>query len=154
MDIEEVVSLPTIASLAPDDALQAIAQLVDFALDQGDLALTTKALDWCDEVESRLTSDSQRIHLDYFRANAWAQRQSTRHADRSAAWAWDQEELQQQVFFLRRARNSAGFDQLPVLRRCQVLTNLANQFDTVGRFIEARMLWSDALTAQPEFWMA
>jgi hypothetical protein len=29
MDTEEVVSLATIATLAPDDALQAIAQLVD-----------------------------------------------------------------------------------------------------------------------------
>lgn len=64
MDIEEVVSLSTIATLPPDDALQAIAQLVDYAHDQGDLALTTKALNWCDEVESRLTLDSQRIHLD------------------------------------------------------------------------------------------
>ena len=154
MDIEEVVSLSTIATLPPDDALQAIAQLVDYAHDQGDLALTTKALNWCDEVESRLTLDSQRIHLDYFRANAWAHRQSTRHADRSAAWAWDQEELQQQVYFLRRARNSPAFDQFPVLGRCQILTNLANQLDTVGRFIEARMLWGDALSAQPEFWMA
>lgn len=154
MNIKEVVSLATTASLAPNDALQAIAQLVDFALDEGDLALAMKALAWCDEVEPRLTSDSQRIHLDYFRANAWAHRQSARHADRTAAWAWDQEELQQQIFFLRRAHNSPAFDQLPVLRRCQVLTNLANQFDTVGRFIEARMLWSKALTAQSEFWMA
>lgn len=70
MDIGEVVPLETIATLAPEDALQAIAQLVDYALDRGDLALTTKALELCDEVESRLTSDRQRIHLDYFRANA------------------------------------------------------------------------------------
>ena len=113
-----------------------------------------RARAWCEETESRLTSDSQQILLDYFRANAWAHRQSTRHSDRSAAWAWDQEELQQQVFFLRRARNSPAFDELPLLRRCQILTNLANQLDTVGRFIEARMLWSKALQENPKFWMA
>ena len=154
MDISEIVSLATLNALAPDDALQVIAQVVDHALDQGDLALTARALGWCDETEVRLTSDNQRILLDYFRANAWAHRQSIRHSDRSAAWAWDQEELQQQVFFLRRARNSAAFDALPRLRRCQVLTNLANQFDTIGRFIEARELWSHALEANPKFWMA
>ncbi|HWH84723.1 MAG TPA: LA2681 family HEPN domain-containing protein [Burkholderiaceae bacterium] len=153
-DIAEVLSLATLDGLPPDDALQAIAQLVDHALDQGDLSLTLRALNWCEQTESRLTSDGQRILLDYFRANAWAHRQGTRHSDRSAAWAWDQEELQQQVFFLRRARNSPAFDELPLLRRCQILTNLANQLDTVGRFIEARMLWSKALRENPKFWMA
>lgn len=43
-DIAEVPSFATLDGLPPDDALQAIAQLVDHALDQGDLALTERAL--------------------------------------------------------------------------------------------------------------
>jgi hypothetical protein len=36
------------------------------------------------------------------------------------------------------ALSSAGFNALHPIRRCQILTNLANQLDTVGHFVEAR----------------
>lgn len=34
------------------------------------------------------------------------------------------------------------------------MTNLANLFDTLGRFVEARAYWSAALTIDSNFWMA
>ncbi|MHA7681880.1 LA2681 family HEPN domain-containing protein [Cupriavidus sp. PET2-C1] len=153
-DIDQILAMDTLDALPPKDGLQAIAQLVDHALDHGDIALNYRALAWCEQIESRLASEKQRVLLDYFRANAWANRQSAHQSNRAAAWAWDQEELQQQVFFLRRARNSPAFEEIHVVRRCQILTNLANQLDTAGRFIESRALWSEALQEQPTFWMA
>lgn len=55
---------------------------------------------------------------------------------------------------LRRALGSPAFESLHVVRRCQILTNLANQLDTAGRFVESRQLWGRALSLQPVFWMA
>jgi hypothetical protein len=137
-----------------NEALTAIGQLVDHANDHADLELVNKVLTWADQLEKRQLSAKQRMLLDYFRANAWAVRQHPRRADLDAAWAWDQEEVKQQIYLLRRAFNTSAIDTLPVLRRCEILTNLANQFDTVGRFIEARMVWGDALRLEPQFWMA
>ncbi|MGH9561028.1 MAG: hypothetical protein ACRD3S_06195 [Terracidiphilus sp.] len=116
-------------ALGDGDALDATAELVDHAFDQGDLDLNARALEWCETLAARALAAADLATLDYFRANIGAHRQQARHSDRTAAWSWDQEELQQQVFFLRRTLNSPAFPELHVVRRCQVLTNLGNQLD-------------------------
>ena len=152
--MQEILVMQTLDGLAPDDALQSISQAIDFAADQGDLELTTRILVWGDQLEPRLELDLQRALLDYFRANAWANRQAAKQAEHGSAWSWDQPELEQQVLLLRRALGSPAFESLHVVRRCQILTNLANQLDTAGRFLESRQLWGRALSLQPVFWMA
>lgn len=154
LEIHKILTLATLAELSPAVGLDAIAQLVDYAFDHKNEALTTKSLYWCEEIEPRLVSEIQRIDLDYYQANAWANRQSERQHNRAEIWAWEQEELQKQIFFLRRAIQSPAFSIAPVRRKCEILTNLANQLDTAGRFIEARELWSNALQEYPAFWMA
>ena len=42
--------------------------------------------------------------------------------------------------FLRRALNNPAFLESHAVQKSQILTNLGNQFDTVGRFIDAH--WS------------
>jgi tetratricopeptide (TPR) repeat protein len=44
--------------------------------------------------------------------------------------------------------------QTPPIHRCQVYTNLANQLDTAGRFVEAIEYWERALAIVPTFDMA
>lgn len=153
-DIHEILALESIQHLPPANGLKAIALIIDHASDTSDSALTDKALAWCEQIEPCLDTEKQRATLDYFRANAWANRHSEKRSTIPQAWAWDQEELQQQIFYLRRARNSPAFKELHKIRQCQILTNLANQLDFAGRFIEARALWSEALQEQPAFWMA
>lgn len=141
-------------ALSPEQGLEAIAQAIDDAADHGDAALNSQALAWCERLEPRLESDAQRVLLDYFQANAWANRMVAKRGDAAAVWAWEQEELQRQIFLLRRALGSPAFADLDLVRQCQILTNLANQLDTAGRFIEARQLWTRALSLLPVFWMA
>ncbi len=92
--------------------------------------------------------------LNYFLANAWANRQRASHVAKGAAWAWMQPEIEKQILYLRCARNGTGFDGLEPVRRCQILTNLANLLNTLGRFVEARDTWTQALVIDPNFWMA
>lgn len=139
---------------SPDEALRAIAQAIDAAADRGDAELTSQALAWCDELEPLLESEVQLVLLDYFRANAWANRMVAKRGDAAAVWAWDQEELQRQVYLLRRALARPVFGELDLVCQCQILTNLANQLDTVGRFVESRQLWTRSLSLLPVFWMA
>jgi hypothetical protein len=154
MELEAVLRLDHLDALSDADALDAIAQLVDHAFDHGNLGLNARALSWSEAIAARPLGEADLATLDYFRANIWAHRQQVSHTDRTAAWSWDQEDQQQQIFFLRRALNNPAFAKLTVMRRCQVLTNLGNQLDTVGRFIEARTMWSRALELRPDFWMA
>ncbi|MBB4843164.1 tetratricopeptide (TPR) repeat protein [Paucibacter oligotrophus] len=154
LDLESILALETLEDVEPTEALGAIALLVDYAMDTVDPEMTTRALGWADRLESRLTADTDLALLDYYRANAWANRHNEARQDCTRAWAWDQEPLQQQLLLLRRALNRVTFEDLPSHVQCQILTNLGNQLSFVGRFIEARELWSRAVTTLPKFWMA
>lgn len=154
MELEAILHLNHLEALSDADALEAIARLVDHAFDKNDLNLNARASNWAEAIEARSLAEADLATLDYFRANIFAHRQQVRHADKSAAWSWDQEDSQQQMFFLRRALNNPAFTDLHIVRQCEVLTNLGNQLNTVGRFIEARAMWSRALELLPDFWMA
>lgn len=151
---EKLMTSPGIGGLAADAALQRIGSLIDLADDLGREEGAIRALEWCEALQRQSLRDDEGVLLEYFRANAWAARQHIRHRDRSAAWAWEQPELQKQVFHLRRAASHPGFAKLAPLRQCQIFTNLGNQLNTAGRFVEAQEYWGRALAINSCFAMA
>ena len=154
LELKAVLELQTLAGLEVSGAFEALGRLIDHADDRATPDLARRALGFADQLQARDLSDEQLTVLDYFRANAWACLYAQRRSDRTAVWSWDQPEIQAQIFHLRRALRNAGFNALHPTRRCQILTNLANQFDTVGRFVEAQEYWTRALDIEPNFWMA
>jgi hypothetical protein len=145
---------PSIENLPNLEALQLIGTLVDRATDERDMTLCDRSFELADELEARGITPRESAMLDYFRANAWACRLEQRMGDRTQIWSWEQPEVLQQVFLLRRASNRPAFDELPPIHRCQILTNLGNQLSTLGRFVEAQALWTRALKVESNFWMA
>ncbi|MBQ0960877.1 hypothetical protein KAK06_18120 [Ideonella sp. 4Y11] len=154
MTLEDLLALQTLDGLEPAKALRVIGTLVDHALDTRDLELNSRVLHWAAKLEPRLTDDTERVLLDYYWANAWANVDADARQDRTQAWVWDQEPAQRQLLLLRRALTRPTFPKVPDLLQCQILTNLGNQLSYLGRFIEAREFWSRALDAMPDFWMA
>ena len=55
---------------------------------------------------------------------------------------------------LRRAIAHPGFSQLGIVQRAQVLTNLGNLLNHIGRFVEAVEAWNEAITLVPKMGMA
>ncbi len=152
--MQKPTNMPTIDGLSDAEALDLIAKLVDQAVDDSDILLINHSLFLADELAARDLQPQEMALLDYFRANAWAGHYQQRLGDRVAVWDFEQPEVRQQVFLLRRAANSSGFAVMDAIRRCQILTNLGNQLNTLGRFAEAHAYWSAALAIDPNFWMA
>lgn len=142
------------AELSAEKVLEQIGLLIDLSDDLERKEGTALALKWADELERGSLSASDAALLKYFRGNAWANLQKARRGDRLAVWAWEQPELQKQLLHFRAAVQHEGFHKLPDLRQCQIFTNLANQINTVGRFVEAQEYWNRALTMRPRFGMA
>lgn len=148
------MSEPTIDGLADPEALELIAELINAGADRGDVQYSDRGLALADALEVRGLPPEELAVLDYFRANAWDVRYRQRLGNRALVWDWEQPEVEQQVFLLRRALNSPAFETLHPMYRCQILTNLGNQFDKLGRFVEAQAVWTRALATDPDFWMA
>jgi hypothetical protein len=153
-ELKAILELQTLAGLEVSDAFQALGSLIDYADDHAAPDLARRALGFADQLQARDLNDEDQTLLDYFRANAWACLYAQRRSDKAAVWSWDQPEIQAQILHLRSALRSAGFNALHPIRRCQILTNLANHFDTVGRFVEAQEYWTRALAIEPNFWIA
>jgi hypothetical protein len=143
-----------IDSVPTNTVLENIGRLVDLSGKLKRAEGTARALEWCDALAKLNLSDSEVTVLEYFRANAWANLQNERSCDPAAAWAWEQPELQQQILCLRRAVINRGFEAQQAIRRCQILTNLGNQLNTVGRFVDALESWNRALSLDGRFAMA
>jgi tetratricopeptide (TPR) repeat protein len=141
-----------IAGLSDADALHKIGLLIDSSFDVQSASGTDQAFALLDEFESRCLSPDLIALAHYFRANAWANREQMQ--TNPNVWSWEQPECQEQILALRRTVCHDGFQKLPAVRRCQVLTNLANQLDKIGRFIEAIEIFDRALSLNGKFGMA
>jgi LA2681-like HEPN len=140
-----------IAGLSDSDALERIGLLIDASYDSQSVAGTDRAFELLDELQGRNPPPHLVSLVHYFRANAWHNRC---RAETGREWAWEQPECQAEILELRRAIKSEGFEQLPTIRRCQIFTNLANQLNRIGRFIEAVETWDRALLLEKKFAMA
>lgn len=142
----------TISKLDTDAALMHIATLIDLSLDAGFDRGADRALYLLEELAKRDLTAKQGALIEYFRANAWRVKEEV--AGERGSWAWENPEREEQVLRLSRAATHPGFRELDLIRRCQILTNRANQFDTMGRFIDAIEGWDAALRIIPRFAMA
>jgi hypothetical protein len=151
MRIDELAQKP-IDGLSNGEALDHIGLLIDASYDARSSAGTDRAFSLLDEIRKRDLSPDLAVLAHYFTANAWENRmrQKVQHDVRS----WEQPEVQAQILELRMAVCHEGFALLHVTRQCQILTNLANQLDHIGRFIEAVEFLDRALTMNGRFAMA
>jgi hypothetical protein len=148
MGITEIENVPN------NELLGKIGLLIDVSGDLGRKQGLDKATEWASLFEAREVTEADKAVLEYFQANVWATRWKIRSISPEDAWAWEQPERQQQIFCLRRAVTHAGFAELPIFRRCQIYTNLANQLNSIGRFVDALEYWGRALNDNPKFGMA
>lgn len=151
LNLDDLIGRP-IDGLSDEEALNHIGLLIDTAGDARSAAGTERAFTLLERTRQRDLAPELAALTHYFAANAWHNR-AIQRADRNI-WAWEQPEIQAQILELRRARSHKGFERLDVLRQCQVLTNLANQLDHIGRFIEAIELFDNVLEQVPHFAMA
>jgi len=107
-------------------------------------------------------SSEQRSILAYFTANLWMNgnnllkaltevNEIILHRLKLDARSYNKEKA---LFSLREAHNEFGFHKLPIIRKCQILTNTGNILSEMGRVIEAIEYWETALTYNPNFTMA
>ena len=148
-----LISLENLKGLSNETALARIGQLTDLSLDLQKIDGLEHAIKLSKELQKRRLSSGQKATLHYFLANGWANLRVLSLSEKDQ-WDWEQEEIEQEIINLRKALREKGLQKLPVHRTCQILTNMGNILDQVGRFVEAIEYWERALKRLPSFAMA
>lgn len=149
-----LISISSISRYSVPDSLGIIGTLIDLA---GQLkreeGLCHALKLGADLAPTGLFSENEST-LNYFLGNAWSAIRLLRRKQDESAWEWQQEELENEIIHLRLALREPGFSCLPEVQRCQILTNLGNVLNHIGRFIEALQCWDKALGILSNFPMA
>lgn len=144
---------PNFCDLTDAEALNHIASMIDYAGDNQSRDLTQLALRLLDDLTKRTSlAGTQQVLLHYFRANAFENELCM--AGEAISWAWEIPNLEKIILELRKAIRHEGFSALETPRQCQILTNLGNKLNSVGRPIEAIAQWDRAIALNPNFAMA
>lgn len=151
---KSLMSVENLAGLANEAALGHVGILIDLSLDLKKLEGTERAIRLSEELQNRELTSGQLATLNYFLANAWASLRMLSRANTHRTWEWEQEEAEKEIIHLRKALHKDGLKELPDERVCEILTNLGNVMDYVGRFVEAIEYWDRALAKLPSFSMA
>jgi tetratricopeptide (TPR) repeat protein len=149
-----LVSIEKLEHLPAEDALAHTGNLIDLAWNLKRTDGLKKALALAEKLIIKKLTSEQLATLHYFMANAWADLKNLTKIEHAKVWDWEQQEMEKEIFHLGSALQSNGFAGLMKERKCQILTNMANALNTIGRFVEAIEYWNRALEILPSFSMA
>ncbi len=153
--IDAILKLSTLSHLPTKDAVQILGAGIDAAWDTKKIKVLKHIVDTLAaslDIEQMNQDDVCLFH--YFIANAWNGIKVLSCSTPGGSWVWESQAIQKEVINIRRALSSSGLIQQPAIRVCQIHTNLANCYNTTGRFVEAISEWDRALQIEPRFGMA
>lgn len=158
-DLREIYStqfsISNVENLSIEAALHHIGTLIDLSLDLGEKDGLRKAIQLSKDLQHHCLSNIQECLLNYFLGNAWNNlKRLSKNLDDKERKEWENEEDEQEIIHLRKALSGKGFNQIGIDRQCQILTNLGNIMDEVGRPIESIEYKNKALDLIPSFPMA
>jgi tetratricopeptide (TPR) repeat protein len=153
-NLDDVLKVTTLAGTLSGPAVEFIGNAVDHAWTAQRADVLRHLTGVAATVDRATAAEVDVALLDYYLGNLWNGLKCLAGPHRSGSWQWDGAELESEIICLRRAIRSKGLAQLPEVRRCQILTNLANCHSTTGRFVEAIGAWNQAIQIEPRFGMA
>jgi tetratricopeptide (TPR) repeat protein len=153
--LERISNRTTLADLAATEAIDLLGTAVDAAHDAQRSDVFRHIVETlAGTIDRAAAAPKEACLLDYFLANAWNGIKLLSSGHAGGGWDWESRPIEQETICLRRAIASDGLLEQPVIRVCQIHTNLANCYDTTGRFVEAIAEWNRALLIEPRFGMA
>jgi len=152
---DQLMSHADLSGFRAEDALKLAGQLVDVSDSLRRYDGLQRAAELLQALLERDLPPEQRALAYYFLGNAQTGMRHVRIVRDGDESGWRFEGYEGEIVAFRQAlRAAAQVPAFPKLRRCQILTNLGNLFDEIGRFAEAVDYYDLALALEPEFPMA
>mgnify|MGYP001387860482 CR=1 FL=1 len=151
---EEILSLDNFNGFTPGEICNLLAIIFETGRENQDTAAIKKGLELAEAHELNDFSDHAKMIFHFYVANGWSYLHQLTHVLTSDEfWTFETPEIENEVINLRKSLSfSENVDDSEL--KSQVLTNLGNTFDHIGRFVEAIHYWHAAMKLRPGFGMA
>lgn len=147
---EEIVSMPTFDM----SKLDLIGGFIDDSDDKKSKKHIQLAKEYIEINLDKFKEQEEKCICHYFLGVIYSCIRHYERDNQEKSWEWDNENLDKEIINLRLAERLYIENKLPIERYCQILTNLANIFDFVGRYIESMKYWNKVIDIEPRFGMA
>ena len=154
MQIDDILGIKTLDNYPIDDQVNILGILFDQSFDNLSIECLNHVFELSKQIDIDSLSDENFTTLHYDLSNGWHYLKSLKYKTLEDVWNFQMEELTKEIFHLRKAISSVGFQKVEKERQCQIYTNIGNSFSFVGRFIEAQYYWNKAIDILPNFSMA
>lgn len=152
---EQVKEMENFSSFSAEAICDIVGTLIDGGFDRNDIAGIEKGIRIG---ESQTTNDYPnfwRAALHYYIANGWSSVQRLKYPTApEILFDLESEEIGKEIMYLRKALLIAEKAKDNQYLLAQILTNLGNAMNHVGRFVEAVYYWNRAISILPGFGMA
>lgn len=139
----EHIALSSVDYKNPDKILKICGELIDASYYLKKEDGLTKAISFLEGLENKSLSDEQKGILYYYLGNAYADLDAFRSSNASS---WDNENKEKAILKYRQALGT----KLDKNTKTQLLINLANLYDTSGRFVKSVALYQQAIDEKSE----
>lgn len=151
---EEILEVENLDEFSAGEVCNILALIFETGREEANKNIIQIGLDLAHSRDLLDFSDHEKMIYFYFVANGWSYCQRLTYTLNSQAfWAFETPEIENQIINLRKAVTFITKANDPEIAS-QVLTNLGNIFDHLGRFVEAVHYWQEALSIKNEFGMA
>lgn len=154
MSLETLMAIKTIEEFEQHEQIDIVGNLLDLSFDDDNLEGIEHAFKLIHQIDQKKLNNDNYILLHYDIANGYGYLRKMKYKERNKSWLFQVDEITKEIFHLRKAIISIGFESIQVERKCQIYNNLGNVFSFIGRFVEAQDYWNRAIEILPEFAMA
>ena len=135
-------------------AIEQIGNLCGVAFSLQRTEGVNRSISFGDDLFRRNLSPKEDACLHYLQSNSWEKLRLLKAREGSSVWGWEQEEIEKELYHLRRALNRDALKDLSTRHVSKVLTNMAALLNHVGRFSEAQEYWDRAVAFVPDYALA
>jgi len=153
-DFESLLQIKSLNGRSEKDKINIVASLISYSYKASNISGLEHALMLSQQVNILDLSLKNQVYHHYHASLGWYYKGLLIRKSTKTSWAFQTEELSNEIFHLRKAISLPGFKNLPNKSKFRIYTNLGNTFSTVGRFIEAHEYWNKILDIDDDFSMA
>lgn len=148
---KSIITIDSLLHLVPAEAVNQLGAIFETARENEDMSLLDRGLSLSKTLDVDKFDDLEKAHFYYNVANGFGYRTQLNHNPNDIGY--NNIDIINEIMHIRLALNCCKDEKFDFLKS-QLLVNLGNTFNHLGRCSEAITLWEQALESTPNFGMA